>query len=73
MSGQRKAAKAAARQSRIQMAEARRTTQTANEEAGRNQQMAERGSARNSSGGRSNRTLLMGMLSDRLKTKIGAA
>lgn len=63
----------ARRQAAEQAADARRVTQMANEEGMRTRQAAERGQSGRPSGGRANRTLLMGMLSSRLKTKVGAA
>lgn len=68
-SGAGKARKQAAKQA----ADARRTAQSANEDTARNRQTAERGASGRPSGARGNRTLLMGMLSDRLKTTVGAA
>lgn len=62
-------AKKARKQAAKQAADARKVTQMANEEGARTRQQAERGSAgKNSRGGRA---LLMGMLSDRLQTKMG--
>ena len=68
-SGARKARAQAAEQA----ADARRVTQMANEEQLRTRQAAERGSAGRPTGARANRTLLMGMISSRLKTKVGEA
>jgi hypothetical protein len=68
MSGGQKKAR---RQAAAQAADARRVTQDANEEALRTRQQAERGSSGRKSGSRGNRTLLMGMLSDRLQMKMG--
>jgi hypothetical protein len=64
-------AKKARRQAAAQAADARRTAQSANEEQLRTRQSAERGVAGRPTGSRANRTILMGMLSERLKTKIG--
>lgn len=64
---------AARRQAAKQAADARRTAQTANEESARSRQQAERGSSGRASGARANRTLLMGMLSERLQNKVGGA
>lgn len=73
MSGQRKAQKRAAAQAEKQAGDARMVTQAANEDSARSRQQSERGSSGRPSGARGNRTLLMGMLSDRLKSKVGAA
>ena len=66
-------ARKARRQAAAQAADARRVQQSANEEGLRSRQTAERGSGGRPTGARANRTLLMGMISQRLKTKVGEA
>lgn len=61
-------AREAQREAKKQQGEARAMKQTSNEEAGRAQQLAERGGA---GGGSRGRDMLMGALSRRLKDTLG--